>query len=209
MRAKQAGFTLVEIAIVLVIIGLLLGGVLKGQELVTQARIKNIVGDFNGVTAAVYGYQDRYKALPGDDSKAGTRWTSPAADVGDGDGLIEDAKTGATNKETENFWHHLRLAGLITGDTSATEGFKPPLNAVSGQITVNDSKATGAPLIMVGIVICSTNLSGKIAEAVDSQTDDGKPDTGSVLAIESSDLTKKATSYKDTGSLQYIVCRAI
>ena len=53
MRARQRGFTLVEIAIVLVIIGLLLGGILKGQEMITQARIKNIINDFNGVTVRV------------------------------------------------------------------------------------------------------------------------------------------------------------
>ena len=47
MNNRQSGFTLVEIAIVLVIIGLLLGGVLKGQELITQAKIKNVANDLN------------------------------------------------------------------------------------------------------------------------------------------------------------------
>src|SRR5256885_676312 len=46
---KQHGFTLVEIAIVLVIIGLLLGGILKGQEMITQAKIKNVIADFSGL----------------------------------------------------------------------------------------------------------------------------------------------------------------
>ncbi|MCX8018182.1 MAG: prepilin-type N-terminal cleavage/methylation domain-containing protein, partial [Rhodocyclaceae bacterium] len=72
---KQSGFTLVEIAIVLVIIGLLLGGVLKGQELINQAKIKNIANDLNGMSAAVYAYQDRYKRFPGDDNGASARWT--------------------------------------------------------------------------------------------------------------------------------------
>ena len=69
-KRMQAGFTLVEIAIVLVIIGLLLGGILKGQEMITQARIKNVVNDFNGITAAYFAYQDRYRAVPGDDNQA-------------------------------------------------------------------------------------------------------------------------------------------
>src|SRR5438045_4960054 len=82
---KQHGFTLVEIAIVLVIIGLLLGGILKGQEMITQAKIKNSIADFSGISAAYYGYQDRYRAIPGDDSNAATRWTTPtAATAGDG-----------------------------------------------------------------------------------------------------------------------------
>ena len=86
MVRKQQGFTLIEIAIVLVIIGLLLGGILKGQEMITQAKIKNSIADFSGISAAYYGYQDRYRAIPGDDPNA-TRWTStPAVVAGNGNG---------------------------------------------------------------------------------------------------------------------------
>ena len=97
MKRKQTGFTLVEIAIVLVIIGLLLGGILKGQEMITQAKIKNVVADFSGISAAYYGYQDRYRAIPGDDSGAAARWTTPtAATSGNGTkpkGLVEDLQS--------------------------------------------------------------------------------------------------------------------
>ena len=65
---KQAGFTLIELAIVLVIIGLLLGGVLRGQELINSAKVKNMARDFQNVQVYIYGYQDKYKALPGDDA---------------------------------------------------------------------------------------------------------------------------------------------
>ena len=82
MKTKQTGFTLVEIAIVLVIIGLLLGGILKGQEMITQAKIKNVVNDFNGITAAMNSYQDRYRALPGDDLNAAGRWGTNAGRLG-------------------------------------------------------------------------------------------------------------------------------
>ena len=71
MKTRQQGFTLVEIAIVLVIIGLLLGGILKGQEMITQAKIKNAISDFSGISAAYHGYNDRYRALPGDDPMRG------------------------------------------------------------------------------------------------------------------------------------------
>src|SRR5438309_2988309 len=90
MTKRQQGFTLVEIAIVLVIIGLLLGGILKGQEMITQAKIKNVIADFSGVSAAYHGYQDRYRAIPGDDPNADTRWTAPtAATKGDGNGVVD------------------------------------------------------------------------------------------------------------------------
>ena len=67
---KQSGFTLIEIAIVLVIIGLLLGGVLKGQELITSARVRNLISQQDGVKAAYFGFLDRFRALPGDYSQA-------------------------------------------------------------------------------------------------------------------------------------------
>ena len=65
-RAREGGFTLVEIAIVLVIIGLLLGGILKGQELITSARVRNLADQAAAVQAAYYGFVDRYRAIPGD-----------------------------------------------------------------------------------------------------------------------------------------------
>jgi len=66
MDKNQRGFTLVEIAIVLVIIGLLLGGVLKGQEMITNAKVRNLADQGSGIKAAFFAFQDRYKALPGD-----------------------------------------------------------------------------------------------------------------------------------------------
>ncbi|MBE0493720.1 MAG: prepilin-type N-terminal cleavage/methylation domain-containing protein [Thiomicrospira sp.] len=62
-KNKQKGFTLIEIAIVLVIIGLLLGGVLKGQELIKSAKVKAAAGDVNAYGVALIGYQDRYGDL--------------------------------------------------------------------------------------------------------------------------------------------------
>jgi len=72
---KQTGFTLVEIAIVLVIVGLLIGGVLKGQEMITNAKLKRIESDNAGIAAAMFSYQDRYLQLPGDDNAADGRFS--------------------------------------------------------------------------------------------------------------------------------------
>src|SRR5579859_2230235 len=72
MKSQQSGFTLVEIAIVLVIIGLLLGGILKGQELINSAKVKNLANDFRVIPTYIYAYQDRFKSLPGDDPQAST-----------------------------------------------------------------------------------------------------------------------------------------
>ena len=66
MKRGQSGFTLVEIAIVLVIIGLLLGGILKGQELINSARVRNLADTHSGIQAAYFGFRDRYRQVPGD-----------------------------------------------------------------------------------------------------------------------------------------------
>src|SRR5687768_17033400 len=114
----QRGFTLIEIAIVLVIIGLLLGGVLQGQQLIENSRVKSATNDFNGIAAGAFSYQDRYGRLPGDDGDAtalaarGDSWA--AAVAGNTDGVINaDAAntfTGAAG-ESAGFFQHLRAAG--------------------------------------------------------------------------------------------------
>ena len=115
---KESGFTLIELAIVLVIIGLLLGGVLKGQELINSAKVKNMANDFKNIQIQIYSYQDKFRALPGDD-KAATINVAATAD-GNGNGVIEGA-WNATSGEAFNFWQHIRKAGLATGSTNTSD----------------------------------------------------------------------------------------
>ena len=91
-QRNQQGFTLIEIAIVLVIIGLLLGGILKGQELITSARVRSLISQQDGIKAAFYGFQDRYRALPGDYASASTNilmTTTGANADGNGNGRVD------------------------------------------------------------------------------------------------------------------------
>lgn len=209
MKNNQSGFTLVEIAIVLVIIGLLLGGVLKGQELITQAKIKNVANDLNGMSAAVYGYQDRYKKFPGDDDQAEGRWGT-GTKKGNGDGAVGAAQTAIlecavtdTDKENCRFWQHLRLSGFVGGDAATTNA---PQNAAGGVL-----QAQNGALGLSGLVICSSNLSGKIANAIDAQFDDGKPNSGQVRGTTAADALGtniKEAAYTDDGATVYVVCRA-
>ncbi len=206
---RQSGFTLIEIAIVLVIIGLLLGGILKGQELITQARIRNVANDFQSMTAAINLYQDRYRALPGDDVGAAARWTAAGSITtsGNGDGIITgDYNSAVAADESRLFWQHLRLAGLVGGATTTGEiGTATPPNAASG-ITGVQNGAFAIP----GIVVCSNNLPAKIAQAIDTQFDDGNAATGTVRGAPGvvAGAATPGANYIDNGANFYVVCKA-
>lgn len=218
MKSAQRGFTLVEIAIVLVIIGLLLGGILKGQEMIVQARIKNIISDFTGISGAYHGYQDRYRAIPGDDPNAAGRWTTaPAATSGTGNGIVAGLYNSATaTDESRLWWDHLRRAGFVAG-TGTTQ----PFNATSGIVGVQtgDGAATPAAALgsLFGIIVCSSNIVDKIAIAVDNQMDDGNSRAGTVLGQKHTAAgpspnisgTADADNYQETGTNVYTVCRSL
>jgi prepilin-type N-terminal cleavage/methylation domain-containing protein len=218
----ESGFTLVEIAIVLVIIGLLLGGILKGQEMITQAKIKNVVNDFNGVTVAVTSYQDRYRALPGDDQNATTRWTVQAPGKGNGDGIIagkyKDNDTSGTGgapadgKESNLFWQHLRIAGFVPGLTSGTGSGTPPPNAAGGLIGVESGVVGTSGLGFTSLIVCFSNLPEKIASAVDGQMDDSNAASGQIraqlqTAANPDTAATTASAYVETGVNQYLLCK--
>jgi prepilin-type N-terminal cleavage/methylation domain-containing protein len=213
LRREQRGFTLVEIAIVMVLVGLLMGGILKGQEMVNQAKIKSLVADFSGVSAAYYGYQDRYRAVPGDDPNAGLRWAG--ATSGTGDGQVA-GKYNSQNPadESRQWWAHLRRAGFVAG-----AGTLQPFNAVTGVIGVQtgDGEAAIAPVLngMASLIVCFAGLPDKMAVSVDTQMDDGVPDKGGMRAQlhtagPSPDLaTAAASGYAETGANVYTLCRPV
>jgi len=214
MNHKQHGFTLVEIAIVLVIIGLLLGGVLKGQEMINSAKVKNLANDFRTIPLFIYGYQDKFKRLPGDDPAvashlpSATLATTPAGSA-PGNGIIEGRwDSSTTTDESTLFWQHIRLAGLATGSTdfstatqanlpSNAEGgrfgmqMKPPIRGLSGTYYA-----------------CSSGINGKLAQQLDASMDDGAPDKGSLRAQETTtnDAADGVTAYDPTKV--YAVCLA-
>jgi prepilin-type N-terminal cleavage/methylation domain-containing protein len=190
MKRNQSGFTLIEIAIVLVIIGLLLGGVMKGQELINSAKVKNLAGDFKNTSLYIYSYQDKYRALPGDDALASTHVTlatkasdsTPPGDLGNG---VVNGKWDSSTATDESFlfWEHVRLSGITTGvtDKTDTSGY-PQRNTLGGLIGITNASATANPItgLKGSYLICSGNIQGKFAKQLDVMLDDGKTDTGSM-----------------------------
>jgi prepilin-type N-terminal cleavage/methylation domain-containing protein len=208
MKRNQSGFTLIEIAIVLVIIGLLLGGVLKGQELINSAKVKNLANDFKNIPVFIYGYQDKFKALPGDDSAAVTHLpvnVGITVTNGNGNGLI-DGTWNATTGESFQFWQQVRLAGFGPGaiDTAALDYL--PKNAVGGNIGVTNSVVNTPITGMKGTyIVCSDSIAGKFAKQLDITLDDGNPATGSLLVTTTATAPVAATAplADDT---PYLVC---
>ncbi len=157
----QRGFTLIEIAIVLVIIGLLIGGVLKGQGMIYNSKIKRYQADVDGIRAAYYAYFDRYGFYPGDDNTAATRWVG--AVNGNANGQIAGG-------EITNFWDHLRRAKLISGT-----GTTAPAHTFDGVFAVSYLAAMGNRL-------GATLVPADVGQATDQKMDDGAPLTGDVRA---------------------------
>ena len=172
-KRGEAGFTLVEIAIVMVIIGLLIGGVLKGQAMIQNAKVKRVVKMADELRAAVMSFYDKYSVYPGDEN----RGTIPPGDVGNGDG------DGQMEGNAERFlvFNDLMCAKLISGNYNGTSDL--PKHAfgddVYGVYWVNPPGAPGADHH-----IRFDNLPWDVCLEIDTKYDDGVYNTGSIVANE-------------------------
>jgi prepilin-type N-terminal cleavage/methylation domain-containing protein len=218
MKRNQSGFTLIEIAIVLVIIGLLLGGVMKGQELINSARVKNLAADYKNTTLYIYSYQDKYHALPGDDTLAASHVSgatvATAIVVGDlGNGRIDGHWDSTTQThESYLFWQHVRLSGLATGITNPADvaGY-PQRNSNGGLIGVTNASAADLPVngLSGAYIICSTGIVGKFAKQLDIAMDDGNTGSGSMRAIVPNAAVNQAAVPNVDEAAIYTVCYGV
>ncbi len=176
IKRNQKGFTLVEIAIVLVIIGLLLGGVLRGQEMIESARIKSVVGDMNGVSAAFNTYLDRFRAIPGDETVATMNargWVGTQGGNANGALGITPAQTFTNGGEQPAMLRALRASGVVAGNALVTTGAASLPRAGTGGLIGVSVGAYGFP----GVAVCVSGLSTAQALGVDTTIDGTLPAT--------------------------------
>lgn len=175
---NQQGFTLVEIALVLVVVSLILGGILKGQALIDNARARSMASQIDNISAAWYGFVDRYRAMPGDFEAADTR-IEAAMGTGDGNGRINTAQ------EAAQVWQHLSAAGFVAGnfDGDGTAGglgdtacanSTCPQNPYGGHMKIASSNAGNGPLQ----IITGANVPSRVLMQLDTKLDDGVANTG-------------------------------
>ena len=209
---KQSGFTLVEIAIVLVIIGLLLGGILKGQQLINSARVRNMADQNSGVQAAYYGFIDRYRQVPGDMLPAAACQSITANIANCGAAPYAGATIGGNQNgridswpEAGAVWGHLSSAGFLngsfTGNTPAfthyelgVPGGVVPGNAFTQPIFLgysDDYDSGGAATVTVRLMYTfGAGSSASLLRELDVKLDDGQPGTGVVRATVANGATR-------------------
>ncbi len=182
MQRKQCGFTLIEIAIAMAIISLLITLTVKGRELVENSRAKSLANDFRDIQVALFGYQDRFRALPGDAPAASANLSqSPAsAHNGNGNQRIE-GDLNSLMSESFFLWQHVRLAGFISGGVDPAANNYVPLNSSGGKLGVSDISASPITGMSGGYIICSNNISGRLVKQLDMMLDDGYTAKGSML----------------------------
>lgn len=191
-KGYQAGFSIVEIAIVLVVIGLLLGAILKGQELINSARARSFADLATDTQAAYYGFIDRYNRVPGDwnaSAAAEAIGDASIANGGDDSGSIENpcGTCGTAWQEPNALWEHISKSGFIQGAYDGTD----EVPTVSNNLTPVNPFSRGIVLGRTGDYLGAgagdrLNLSlGRgipvdIAQELDIKLDDGVPDAGVV-----------------------------
>lgn len=191
-KAKLSGFSLVELAIVLIIIGLIVGGVLKGQDLVESARVNSIQTQLNEIRVASSTFLNKYDDLPGDIADVTVVSSDTNLKSGNGNGRIEGARMDAKQADSEavGFWQQLRAANLLGGITDNAAANMAVANGLASKVggiyTITNETRFGSQAHWINLgrgtgvdggVVSPTQMRG-----IDKKSDDGRPTSGNIGA---------------------------
>jgi len=212
MALRTQGFTLIELSIVLVIIGLIVGGVLVGRDLIEAAKIRSAVSQVEKYNAAANTFRSKYNGIPGDVKNGATFFaitdcgSSPAGvGCGDGNGIIEPSTdTGGFSGESVVFWGMLTAAKLTTDETNILDysntatstnlNTSMPLAKVGRKARVMVMSQNGFNYFMLGFTNNTLDAASVAAaltplesSQIDTKLDDGAANTGTVKGIDAAD----------------------
>jgi prepilin-type N-terminal cleavage/methylation domain-containing protein len=177
---KNYGFSLIEVAIAVVVIGLIASFTLKGKELINTAKLRSVVEQVNAIKLATQGFVDKYGALPGDFAKAKEMINDSLAN-GHGKGALSSLD------DTKRFWQHLVASDLIS--LELISGY--PISKIGGYYTVSSS-IVGRPgtwIILSGGTNDNQNFNGILSPGdayfIDKSNDTGNPTAGEIQTIKS------------------------
>ena len=218
---NSGGFTLVEIAVVLVLIGLLLGGVLKGQQLISSARVRNMADQNSGIQAAYYGFIDRYRQVPGDMPAAlACSAISAEVDINCGSApTIGGNQNGRIDQwqEAGAVWAHLSHSGLLNGsyggNTATSAQYEvgvltgqAPGNAFQQPVLLgftddyDDGGAAAGSTVRLAYAF-GAGVTPALLRELDVKLDDGNPGSGVVRgSVSTAKNGESATGGDDFGT---------
>lgn len=170
---SKKGFTLIEMAIVLVIIGLILGVVLNGQNLIASAKKKRLISHFREFEAGFTAFYDRYGQYPGDENDIkGIQIPNGDTEEGNGNGFIDGAED---NNFGRYVWNDLAKAGILYVKSN-------PFGGVYGWTAINFHPSQSPGVNNYRNAVYATNVPAQLARELDLDYDDGIWNTGDLMA---------------------------
>lgn len=199
MIIRQKGFSLVELAITLVVIGMVIAAITAGSHLMQAAKINKIITELAGYKEAVEHFQLKYKSLPGDIPNATNFW----ADTVNGNG---NEQIAGDLTERLRAWQHLSLSESINGHYSGTDAGTPDF-AIS--TNVPGSIVKGA-YYMLGYTQVYSSASGQTGNALQLVTteDNTDPAGGALTAADARIIDKKLDEDADPAAGHLYVLRS-
>jgi hypothetical protein len=208
MKRQARGFSLLEVSIVLVFVGLLIGSILAAQELIAGARLRSLLQQQDGLKAAYYGFFNRYRALPGDYASATTNIREISGNCnggnGNGNGRIE-----AANNENTLAWEHLARAGFLNVIYTCAAAAGPassPMNPHGAPLELVFDANYAGPLVSARHNLkTGPQISSRLLSEMDRKVDDGNARDGTFRAQTGDRVSPPADCYDAAGAWRILV----